>query len=93
MITARPIPAEVLPAAAERGPLVLALEKGENLQLRDIQTASLKQRDETLHEERVGVYSLAGVVNGDRSQAATLHLVPFAEATEYRIWIPLAQAR
>jgi hypothetical protein len=42
----------------------------------------------------VGVYSLAGVVrNGDQERDATLRLVPFAEANEYRIWIPLAQPK
>jgi uncharacterized protein len=77
--------------AVERGPLVLALEKGANLQLRDIQRAALKQRGEPLSEDRVGVYSLAGVVpNGDQTRDTTLRLVPFAEANDYRIWIPLA---
>ncbi len=80
--------------AVERGPLVLALEKGANLQLPGIQNAALKQTGEPLREERVGVYSLAGVVrNGDETRDATLRLVPFAEANEYRIWIPLAEAK
>jgi hypothetical protein len=39
---------------------------------------------------RVRVYSLADVVRiGDETRDATLRLVPFAEANEYRIWIPL----
>jgi uncharacterized protein len=80
--------------AVERGPLVLALEKGANLQLPDIQNAALKQTREPLREDRVGVYSLAGVVrNGRQLRDATLRLVPFAEANEYRIWIPLAQPK
>lgn len=78
--------------AVERGPLVLALEKGANPQLHNIQHAALKQAGEVLREDRVGVYSLAGVIhNGDKTAEATLRLVPFAEANEYRIWIPLAQ--
>jgi hypothetical protein len=53
--------------AVERGPLVLALEKSANLELRDIQSAALKHGGEPLSEERVGVYSLAGVVSdGDQ---------------------------
>jgi DUF1680 family protein len=80
--------------AVERGPLVLALEKSANLQLRDFQSAALKQTGEPLSEEREGVYSLAGVVpNGGHARDATLHLVPFAEANEYRIWIPLAMSK
>lgn len=80
--------------AVERGPLVLALEKGANLQLPDIQSAALKGRNESLSEDRAGVYSLAGVVPvGGQTKDATLHLVPFAEANEYRVWIPLAQAK
>jgi DUF1680 family protein len=80
--------------AVERGPLVLALEKGANLQLPDIQSAALKHSGEPLSEERVGVYSLTGVVPiGDEVRDATLRLVPFAQANEYRIWIPLAQPK
>jgi DUF1680 family protein len=80
--------------AVERGPLLLALEKSANLQLPGIQSAALKQGGERLSEERIGVYSLAGVVRiGDETTDATLRLVPFAEANEYRIWIPLAEAK
>ena len=80
--------------AVERGPLVLALEKGVNLQLPDIQNAALKGIGEPLREDRVGVYSLAGVVhNGGQLRDATLRLVPFADANEYRIWILLAQPK
>jgi len=80
--------------AVERGPLLLALEQSANRQLPGIQSAALKQGGEPLSEERVGVYSLAGVVRiGDETRDATLRLVPFAEANEYRIWIPLAEAK
>ena len=76
--------------AVERGPLVLALEKAANLQLPGISSAALKQAGEPLSEERVGMYSLAGVVrNGSQTTDATLRLVPFAEANDYRVWIPL----
>jgi len=80
--------------AVERGPLVLALEKGANPQLHNIQQAALKQAGEPLSEDRVGVYSLAGVIrNGDETGEATLHLVPFADANEYRVWIPVAEPK
>ena len=78
--------------AVERGPLVLALEKGATPQFHGIQSVALKQAGEPLSEDRVGVYSLAGVVsNGEKARETTLRLVPFAAANEYRIWIPLAQ--
>jgi DUF1680 family protein len=78
--------------AVERGPLVLALEKNVNNQFGDIQRVALKQAGEPLSEESTGMYSLAGVVtDGGPAKDATLRLVPFAEAREYRIWIPLAE--
>jgi DUF1680 family protein len=78
--------------AVERGPLVLALEKSANIGFGDIHQAALKQANEPLSEERAGVYTLAGVVtNGGQRKDTTLRLVPFAQANEYRIWIPLAR--
>jgi len=76
--------------AVERGPLVLALDKNANPRLPDIQSAALKE-GEPLRDDGEGVYSLTGVVrSGGRITNATLRLVPFADATEYRVWIPLA---
>jgi len=44
---------------------------------------------ERLTEERPGVYALSGVlVDGAQTKDVTLHLVPFAAASDYRIWIP-----
>jgi DUF1680 family protein len=44
---------------------------------------------ERLIMERPGLYALPGVsLNGEQSKDVTLHLVPFADAGEYRVWIP-----
>lgn len=43
--------------------------------------------------ERPGLYSIPGVVrDGTQSRDIMLHLVPFAEAKEYRVWLPRAEA-
>ena len=48
---------------------------------------------ERLTMERPGLYALSGVqLDGAQSKDVTLHLVPFADATEYRVWIPRAEA-
>ncbi len=48
---------------------------------------------ERLIEERPGLYALSGVLlDGEQSKDVTLHLVPFADAKEYRVWIPRAEA-
>ena len=106
--------------AIERGPLVLALDKGVNFELADIGKVAVKlapsqvvkQRNDNssavsakqssaaaranvapLTAERPGLYSLPGVVlEGTQSRDLMLHFVPFAEAKEYRIWLPRAEA-
>ena len=77
--------------AVERGPLVLALDKGANFDISDLGRAALKAVPERLTEEKPGLYALPGVV-AEKGQArpVTLHLVPFADAHEYRIWLPSA---
>ena len=71
---------------------MLALEKSENIQLGRLDHAALKQADATLREDRPGLYSLPGVVSDEgRTTDTTLRLLPFINATEYRIWIPLVQ--
>jgi len=49
----------------------------------------LKTLPEQLTAEKSGLYDLPGVVteNG-HARDVTLHLVPFAAAREYRIWLP-----
>jgi len=80
--------------AVERGPLVLALDKGANLELPDLGHAALKAVPERLTEEKPGLYALPGIVSENgHARPVTLHLVPFAEAREYRIWLPPAAAR
>jgi DUF1680 family protein len=95
--------------AVERGPLVLALDKGVNFELPDIGKVALKpspsqakeRRAGTkapaagrsnvapLTQERPGLYSLTGlVVDGTQQRDLMLHLVPFAAAKEYRVWLP-----
>jgi hypothetical protein len=97
----------------ERGPLVLALDKGVNFELPDIGKVALKpspsqtkeRRAGTkapaagrsnvapLTQERPGLYSLAGVVvDGAQQRDLMLHLVPFAAAKEYRVWLPRVKA-
>ena len=79
--------------AVERGPLVLALDKGANFDLADINRAWLKTIPEPLAAGKRGLYDLPGVVteNG-HARDTTLHLVPFANASEYRIWLPQSAA-
>ncbi|MGD0581253.1 MAG: beta-L-arabinofuranosidase domain-containing protein, partial [Bryobacteraceae bacterium] len=79
--------------AVERGPLVLALDKGASFDLADISRAALKTVPAPLTQGKPGLYTLPGVVNDSgQTRAVTLHLVPFADAKEYRIWLPLAAA-
>lgn len=107
--------------AVQRGPLVLALDKGANFDLGDIGKLALKPAPvqvksqgkppsmitgwdikmasrgtaptERLTMERPGLYALSGLqLDGAQSKDVTLHLVPFAEAKEYRVWIPRAEA-
>jgi hypothetical protein len=75
--------------AVERGPLVLALDKGASPNIPDLNQAALKTLPEQLTAEKPGLYDLPGVVteNG-HARDVTLHLVPFAAAHEYRIWLP-----
>jgi hypothetical protein len=75
--------------AVERGPLVLALDKGASPNIPDLNQAALKTLPEQLTAEKSGLYDLPGVVteNG-HARDVTLHLVPFAAAREYRIWLP-----
>jgi len=80
--------------AVERGPLVLALDKGASYDVPDIAAASLKSVPETLKEERAGLYTLPGVLTESGVQRdIQLHLVPFADAREYLIWLPAAAAK
>lgn len=107
--------------AVQRGPLVLALDQGANLDLGDIGKLALKPAPaqvkaqakppgiitswemkaamrgtaptERLTMERPGLYALSGVLlDGAQSKDVTLHLVPFADAKEYRVWLPRAEA-
>ncbi len=75
--------------AVERGPLVLALDKGASFDLASLNHAALKTLPEQLTAEKPGLYALPGVVTeSGHARDVTLHLVPFAEAREYRIWLP-----
>ena len=48
---------------------------------------------ERLSVERPGLYALPGLLlDGAQSKDVTLHFVPFADAKEYRVWIPRARA-
>jgi DUF1680 family protein len=75
----------------ERGPLVLALEKSANAGLGDLDKLAAKAASAVpaLKAEKSGEYTLPGVESG---RDVTLRLVPFAEAREYRVWIPKAEA-
>ena len=75
--------------AVERGPLVLALDKGASVDLADLSRATLKTLPELLTAEQPGLYDLPGrVTENGHARDVTLHLVPFAAAREYRIWLP-----
>ncbi len=101
--------------AIERGPLVLALDKGVNFELADIGQVALKAPPQAkppagnaaappkstsprasaapLTAERPGLYSIPGVVqDGAQSRDLMLHFVPFAEAKDYRVWLPRAKS-
>ena len=46
-----------------------------------------------LTAEKPGLYALPGVfTENDDARDVTLHLVPFAAAREYRIWLPVPAA-
>ena len=68
---------------------MLALDKGASPNIPDLNQAALKTLPEQLTAEKSGLYDLPGVVteNG-HARDVTLHLVPFAAAREYRIWLP-----
>jgi hypothetical protein len=75
--------------AVERGPLVLALDKGASPNIADLNQAALKTLPEQLTAQKPGLYALPGVVmDNGHARDVTLHLVPFAAAREYRIWLP-----
>jgi DUF1680 family protein len=52
--------------AVERGPLVLALDKGASPNIADLNQAALKTLPEQLTAQKPGLYALPGVVTGQR---------------------------
>jgi DUF1680 family protein len=87
--------ADIGKVAVKLAPSQVAKERNGNSSAVSAKQSSAAARANVapLTVERPGLYSMPGVVlEGTQSRDLMLHFVPFAEAKEYRIWLPRAEA-